>query len=56
MGELMSQAGRKALAVGVLLLAGFVLFKLVVGFVAGIVWMVVVLLALVAIVWAVRVL
>jgi len=56
MGELVSEAGRKLLAVAVLLVAAFVLFKIVLGFVTAIAWVVVVVLALVAIVWALRVL
>ena len=54
MGEALSQAGRKLLAVAVLLLAAFVLFKVVLGFVTAIAWIAVVVLALVAIVWALR--
>jgi len=56
MGELASQAGRKILAVGVLVVAAWLLFKIAVGFVATVVGIVVVILAIVAIVWAVRVL
>jgi hypothetical protein len=56
MGEALSQAGRKLLAVAVLLLAAFVLFKIVVGFVTGLVWIAVVVLAVVAVIWALRVL
>jgi len=56
MGEFASQAGRKVLAVGVLVLAAWVLFKIVLGFVAAVVWIAVVILAVMAIIWAVRVL
>lgn len=56
MGEMASQAGRKVLAVGVLALAAYVLFKLVLGFVAGVAWIAVVVLAVIGIVWALRVL
>jgi len=56
MGDLASQAGRKILAVGVLVLAAWVLFKLVLGFVAAVAWVLVVILAVVAIIWALRVL
>ena len=56
MGEALSQAGRKLLAVAVLLLAAFVLFKILVGFVTGLVWIAVVVLAVVAVIWALRVL
>jgi hypothetical protein len=40
----------------VLLLAAWVLFKLVLGFVAAVAWILVVVLAIAAVVWAVRVL
>ena len=56
MGEALSQAGRKLLAVAVLLLAAFVLFKVVVSFVTGLVWIAVLVLAVVAVIWALRVL
>ena len=56
MGETLSQAGRKLLAVGVLLVAAFVLFKIAVGFVTAIAWIAVVVVALVAVIWALRVL
>jgi hypothetical protein len=56
MGELASQAGRKLLAIVVLLVAAWVLFKLVLGFVAAIAWIAVVVLAVAAIIWALRVL
>jgi hypothetical protein len=56
MSEALSQAGRKVLAVGILLVAAWVLFKVVLGFIATVAWIVVVVLALVAIAWAVRVL
>jgi hypothetical protein len=56
MGELASEAGKKLLAVAVLIAAAYVLFKLVLGFVTAVAWIAVVVLALVAVVWAVRVL
>jgi hypothetical protein len=56
MGQLASDAGRKLLAILVLLLAAWVLFKLVLGFVAAVAWILVVVLAIAAVVWAVRVL
>lgn len=52
MGELASQAGRKLLAVGVLLIAAWVLLKVVIGVVAGIAWIVVIVVAIAAIFWA----
>jgi hypothetical protein len=51
-----SEAGKKLLAVGVLLLAAYVLFKVVLGFVAAVAWIAVVVLAVAAVVWAIRVL
>ena len=56
MGELASEAGKKVLAVGVLLLAAWILLKVVLGFVATVVWVAVLVLAVVAIAWALRVL
>ena len=56
MGELARDTGRKGLALGVLLLAAWVLFKLVLGFVSTIAWIAVVVIAIVAVVWALRVL
>ncbi|MFN2615824.1 MAG: hypothetical protein ABR581_01735 [Thermoleophilaceae bacterium] len=56
MGQLASDAGKKLLALAVLLLAAWILFKVVLGVVAAIAWIVVVVLALMAIVWAIRVL
>ena len=56
MGQLASDTGRKLLALVVLLLAAWVLFKLVLGFVAAVAWILVVVLAIAAVVWAVRVL
>jgi hypothetical protein len=54
MGELASEAGKKLLALGVLLVAAYVLFKLVLGVVTAVAWVVVAVLAIVAIAWAVR--
>ncbi len=56
MGEAASQAGRKLLAVCVLLLAAYVLFKIVLGFVTAVAWIAVLVLAVVAVIWALRVL
>lgn len=56
MAERATQAGKKLLAVAVLLVAAYVLFKVVLGAVAAVAWIAVVVLALVAIVWALRVL
>jgi hypothetical protein len=56
MRETAGDLGRKALALLVLLIAAWILFKLVLGVVAVIAWVVVVVLAIAAIVWALRVL
>ncbi len=56
MGELASQAGRKLLAIAILLVAAWLVFKLVLGFVAAVAWIVVAVIALVAVIWALRVL
>jgi hypothetical protein len=56
MREAAGDLGRKAIALLVLLVAAWILFKLVLGVVAAVAWVVVVVLAIAAIVWAVRVL
>jgi hypothetical protein len=56
MGEAVSNAGRKLLAIVVLLIAAWVLFKVVLGVVTAGAWVAVVVLAVVAVVWALRVL
>jgi hypothetical protein len=56
MRESAGDLGRKALAVLVLILAAWILFKVAVGVVAAVFWIVVVVLAIAAIVWALRVL
>ena len=56
MGQLASDAARKLLAVAVLVVAAFVLFKLVIGFVAAIAWLVIAVVAVAAVIWALRVL
>ena len=56
MAELASEAGKKFLALVVLLAAAWILFKLVLGVVAFVAWIVVVVLAIAAVVWAIRVL
>ena len=60
MGERAREAardtGKKALALGVLLLAAWVLFKLVLGVVTTIAWIAVVVIAIFAVIWALRVL
>ena len=56
MREAAGDFGRKALALLVLLVAAYVLFHLVLGVVAFLAWVIVVILAIAAIVWAIRVL
>jgi hypothetical protein len=56
MGQLASDTGKKVLALVVLLLAAWILFKVALGIVAALFWIVVVVLAIAAIVWAIRVL
>ncbi len=56
MREAAGDLGRKALALLVLLVAAWILFKLVLGVVAVIAWVIVVVLAIAAIIWAIRVL
>jgi hypothetical protein len=52
MGQLASDVGRKVLAIGVLLVAAYILFKMVIGVVAAVAWIVVLVLAVVAAIWA----
>ena len=54
MADRASTLGRKLLAVAILLLAAWLLLKVVIGFVMGIVWLVVAVLAVVAVLWALR--
>ena len=56
MGQMASDAARKLLAVAVLVVAAYVLFKMVLGFVAAAAWIVVAIVAVIAVVWALRVL
>lgn len=55
-GAAASNVGRKALAVLILVAAAYLLFKVVVGFVMGIVWVLIAVVAVVAVIWAMRVL
>jgi hypothetical protein len=52
----MSGIARKALALGVLLVAAWVLFKVVIGVVAAVAWIVVIVLAVMAVLWATSIL
>ena len=56
MGERVSQAATKLIAIAVLVVAAWILFKVVLGFVAAVAWVLVAVLAVVAVVWALRVL
>ncbi len=56
MRERASEAGRKLVALTILLLAAYLLFKFVVGAVTAVLWVVLVVAALIAVVWALRVL
>jgi hypothetical protein len=56
MGQLVADAGRKLIAVAVLLVAAFILFKIVLGFVATVAWIAIAVVAVVAVVWALGVL
>ena len=51
-----AELGRNALALVILLAAAWILFKLVIGVVAAVAWVLVAVLAVVAIIWAIRVL
>ncbi len=55
-GAAASNVGRKALAVLVLIAAAYLLFKIVIGFVMGIVWVLIAVVAVIAVIWAMRVL
>jgi hypothetical protein len=56
MGQAISDAARKLLAIAVRVIAAFVLFKVVIGFVAAIAWVIIAIVAVMAVVWALRVL
>lgn len=56
MAQHASNAGKKLLAVAVLLAASWLLLKVVIGVIATVAWIAVVVLAVVAVVWAIRVL
>jgi hypothetical protein len=56
MGEKAKAGGKKLLALAVLLIAAWILFKVVLGAVTAVAWIAVVVLAIVAVVWAIRVL
>ena len=56
MSDTLSGLASKALAVAVLLVAAWVLFKVVLGVVTAVAWVVVIVLAIVAVFWAMSVL
>ncbi len=56
MGEAVADVGKKGLALVVLLGAAYLLFKVVLGFVATLAWIAIAILAVIAVVWAIRVL
>jgi hypothetical protein len=53
MREAASNAGRKALAILILAVAGFLLFKALIGTVVAVLWIVIAVVALIAVIWAV---
>jgi putative Ca2+/H+ antiporter (TMEM165/GDT1 family) len=52
MSEALSEIGKKGLALAILLVAAYVLFKVVIGVVTAVAWIVVVVLAIAAAIWA----
>jgi hypothetical protein len=53
MREAASNAGRKGLAILVLAIAGFILFKALIGTIVAVLWVVVAVAALIAVIWAI---
>jgi hypothetical protein len=56
MGQMASEFGRKLIAIAVLLVVAYILFKVVIGFVAAVAWIAVLVLAVIAGIWALGVL
>ena len=52
MSDALSEIGKKGLALAILLVAAYVLFKVVIGVVAAVAWIVVIVLAIAAALWA----
>ena len=52
MGQMASDIGRKIIAIAVLRVVAYILFKVVIGFVAAVAWILVLVLAVVAGIWA----
>ena len=53
MGQMASDIGRKLVAVAVLLVVAYILFKVVLGFVTAVAWIAILVLAAIAAIWAV---
>jgi hypothetical protein len=53
MAERASDIGRKLIAIAILLVVAYVLFKVVIGAVAAVAWIVVVVVAVIAAFWAI---
>jgi hypothetical protein len=53
MREAASNAGRKLVAVAVLLLGAYLLFKVVIGTLMAVFWIIVAVVAVVAVIWAI---
>ena len=56
MGDALSSAGRKGLALLVLLAVGYLLLEVVIGAVLGLLWIVAAVAVVAAVIWALRVL
>ena len=54
MSHALTESGKKALAVAILVLVAYLVFKLVVGLVTSLLWFAVAVVAVLAVVWAVR--
>jgi hypothetical protein len=54
MRDALAGLGKKALAVAILIGAAYLLFKLVVGLVSTLVWFLIAVIAVLAVIWAIR--
>lgn len=54
MGRFAEDLGKRALALAILLVAAYVLFKVVIGLITTVVWIVVIVMAVVGVIWAVQ--
>lgn len=52
MSDALAEIGKKGLALAILLVAAWLLFKVVIGVVAAVAWVVVIVLAIAAAIWA----